>query len=109
MNPKISLLALSLLAMTPAMTHIALAQGAGDAAQVYNDDDRAFMSGYIGRMNMPSATIPGEVTVGMQMPEGVQYHEIQGHARLQGHRYTHVNNRHVIVNKEGRVIAIHRM
>jgi len=44
----------------------------------------------------------------MQLPASTRYHAIEGHARFAGHRYTHINNNHVIVDATGRVVAIHQ-
>ena len=108
MNTKVSLLALALLVASPVTSQVVMAQGPSDAAQVYSSEDRAFLDSYITRTGIASATIPGTVTVGMQMPANVQYHNVEGHARFQGMRYTHVNNNHVIVDSTGRVVTIHR-
>ncbi|WP_170181867.1 DUF1236 domain-containing protein [Phreatobacter stygius] len=103
------ILALSLVAAIPAITTQPVrAQGASDAAQSYSADERAFLDGYISRTAMPSATIAGDVTVGTQLAGNLSYHAIDGHPRFRGHRYTHVNNNHVIVDGNNRVIAIHR-
>ena len=87
---------------------LVLAQGAQDAAQNYTAEDRAFLDRFIRQQNMPSATISENVRVGMQLPSSTRYHSIEGHARFAGHRYTHVNNNHVIVDSSGRVVAIHQ-
>ncbi|WP_163414047.1 hypothetical protein, partial [Escherichia coli] len=65
-----------------------LAQGTGDAAQAYSADERAFLDTFISRTGMASATMPGNVAVGTQMPTNLRYHNIEGHARFQGLRYT---------------------
>ena len=103
------LLALTLLAAAPAMAaQPVLAQGASDAAQSYSTEERAFLDGYIRRTAAPSQTIPGEITVGSQLAGNLTYHAIEGHPRFRGQRYIHVNNNHVIVDGNNRVIAIHR-
>ncbi len=109
MNIKASLFALALVSVLPAASvQPVLAQGASDAAAAYSVDERAFLDRFVARTGMASATIPGNVAVGMQMPANVQYHNIEGHARFVGYRYTHVNRNHVIVDSNNRVIAIHR-
>ncbi|MBN8937886.1 MAG: DUF1236 domain-containing protein [Rhizobiales bacterium] len=107
MNTKVSLLALALVVASPMTSQVVLAQGASDSASAYSNEDRAFLDSFISRTNMTSTTIPGNVTVGMQMPANVQYHNIEGHPRFHGHRYAHVNNNHVIADSTGRVVAIH--
>ncbi|MBN8945347.1 MAG: hypothetical protein J0H01_37950 [Rhizobiales bacterium] len=109
MNIKANLFALALVSLIPgASIQPVLAQGGSDAAQAYSADERAFLDTFITRTGMASATVPGNVAVGMQMPANLQYHNIEGHARFRGNRYTHVNNNHVIVDNNNRVIAIHR-
>lgn len=103
------LFALTLVAAIPAVAaQPVLAQGASDAAQSYSADERAFLDSYINRTAMPSSTVAGEVAVGTQLSGNLSYHAIEGHPRFRGHRYTHVNNNHVIVDGNNRVIAIHR-
>lgn len=105
------MLALAMLATAPALTFATqpvLAQGATDAAQSYSTEERAFLDGYIRRTAAPSQTVPGDITVGSQLSGNLTYHAIEGHPRFRGHRYIHVNNNHVIVDTNNRVIAIHR-
>jgi hypothetical protein len=108
MNMKTLAAALLLLSANMAGSHLALAQGATDAAQSYTAEDRAFLDRFIVQRSMPSMTTTETVRVGMQLPPSTQYHAIEGHPRFAGHRYTHINNNHVIVDATGRVVAIHQ-
>ena len=109
MSIPAKLLALTLFAVAPAMAvQPVLAQGASDAAQSYSTEERAFLDGYIRRTGAPSQAVPGEIAVGSQLAGNLTYHAIEGHPRFRGHRYIHVNNNHVIVDGNNRVIAIHR-
>lgn len=108
MNVRTLAGALLLLAATMAGPNLSLAQGEPAGAQSYTADDRAFLDRFIVQQSMPSQTITESVQVGMQLPASTRYHAIEGHPRFAGHRYTHINNNHVIVDATGRVVAIHQ-
>jgi hypothetical protein len=106
---KAILFALTLAVVPAATTHFVMAQGGGADAEAYSDEDTAFLNNFVTNAKMPSETMEGEVRVGTQLPPHIHTVSITGHPRFAQRNYAHVNNQHVITDKSGRVVAIHKM
>lgn len=78
----------------------------GGTAGGLAEPDRVYVRQYVTRTPRPAVRLDGDVVVGATLPSTVRYYEIEGNPRLQGYRYAHVNDDYVVVDAQGRVVAI---
>lgn len=78
----------------------------GGAAGGLAEPDRVYVREYVTRTPRPAVRIEQEVAVGTTLPSTVRYYEIEGNPRLEGYRYAHVNDDYVVVDTQGRIVAV---
>lgn len=78
----------------------------GGTAGGLAEPDRVYVREYVTRTPRPAVRVEQEVVVGATLPSTVRYYEIEGNPRLEGYRYANVNDEYVIVDAQGRIVAV---
>lgn len=84
----------------------ALSGGNVGNAPTFSAEDRTYYRTRLMRENVPSARFEGNVVVGTELPSSVRYYDVENDPRFTNYRYTRLNDRYVLVNRQNRVVAV---
>lgn len=78
----------------------------GNAPTSITAEERAMFQQRMRGLNAPSARFEGNVVVGAELPGTVRYYDFENEPRFTNYRYTRLNDRYVLVNRQNRVLAV---
>lgn len=72
----------------------------------FTPEDRTYVREYVARERVPSVRYEREVAVGQRLPDTIEYRRISGNPRFESYRYARVNDRYVMVDRDGTIVQI---
>ena len=78
----------------------------GNSPSAISDAEWQYFREFMAGQTVPSARYDGTIVVGSALPGTVRYYEVENDPRFRNYRYTRLNDRYLLVDRDNRVIAI---
>lgn len=68
-------------------------------------DDQLYVRDYVRANPRTNVVVEEPIVVGKPLPRSVSVYDIEGNAKLSGYRYAYVNERYVLIDRNGVVVG----
>lgn len=77
----------------------------GGITRELSNDDRVYVRRYRDQQNVPSVTYDRQVIIGDELPGTMTYYPVEGRPSVSNYRYTVINGRTVLVDRDTRRVV----
>lgn len=78
----------------------------GNAPSAISDAERQYFREVMARQTVPSVRYDGTFVIGAELPGTVRYYDVPNDPRFTDYRYTRLNDRYLLVDRNNRIVAV---